>query len=314
MTPTNTPTDATGTSAADLLDDRFTDHQVELNGISLHYVSGGTGDLVLFVHGFPTFFYMWRHQLTHLVPSYQVVAPDMRGYNLSSSPAPAPYYNVGVLVEDLRQLLDHLGHRRCTIVGDDWGGLLTWAFALTHPDRVSRAIILSSPHPAIFDRELKNNPTHQDASNYLLGLREPGSEAIIAADDYALFRQLILDLDAIPPDAKATYLHAWRTQGGLRGGLNWYRAAWLGPPAPNGEPAHGNYCPHIVDQQIQVPVMVIKATGCPYFLDSTLDGLEHWVPQLTTTRVKTTSHWITEERPDEVNQLIANYLEDRTPT
>lgn len=94
----------------------------DLNGIRLHYVTTGTGELILFVHGFPEFWYAWKNQLTEFGQDYHVVAPDMRGYNLSAKPSDVAQYRVGVLVEDVRALAEHLGDKKFTLVGHDWGG------------------------------------------------------------------------------------------------------------------------------------------------------------------------------------------------
>src|SRR3972149_11398250 len=108
----------------------------DVNGVRLHYVTAGAGPLIVFVHGFPEFWYMWRRQLEEFARDHQAVAPDMRGYNLSAKPADPAQYEVRHLVEDLRALADHLGPRRFVLVGHDWGGAVAWAFALAHPDRL----------------------------------------------------------------------------------------------------------------------------------------------------------------------------------
>src|SRR5881397_3499087 len=127
----------------------------ELNGIRLHYVTVGRGPLMLFVHGFPEFWYEWRNQLREFGRDHQAVAPDMRGYNLSSKPADLAQYRVAHLVEDLRALAAHL-------------------------ERLEKLVIVNAPHPAIFERELRENPAQQSASRYMLTFRSPEAEAILA--------------------------------------------------------------------------------------------------------------------------------------
>lgn len=281
----------------------------QVNGVRLHYVSAGKGDLLLFAHGFPSFWYTWRNQLAEFGRDHLAVAPDMRGYNLSSKPAAAPNYRLPIIVEDLRALVEHLGYDRFTLVGNDWGGLLAWTFALHHPEMLDKLIILSSPHPACFDRELRENPVQQEASQYLLGLRTPGSEDLLAADDYQLLADNVLDFPFYTDHDRACYLRSWSQPGGLTGALGWYRAAWLGPPADDGTPPHGNYVPEIIDQEVRVPTLVIKAEGCPYFLSGTLEGLDAYVPDLTLRRLPSQSHWIAEEKPEAVNRHIREFLD-----
>src|SRR6266478_1916571 len=199
----------------------------EVNGIRLHYVTVGRGPLMLFVHGFPEFWYEWRRQLHEFGRDHQAVAPDMRGYNLSDKPAELSQYRVPQMVEDLRALAAHLRHETFVLVGHDWGGVVAWAFAIAHPELLERLIIVNAPHPAIFDRELRENPAQQNASRYMLTFRSAEAESILAADNYArLIEVLSRDLgDRFTAADRAAYLEAWSRPGALTGGLNWYRAA-----------------------------------------------------------------------------------------
>ena len=110
----------------------------DVNGVRLHYAAAGAGPLVLFVHGFPEFWYEWREQLREFGRDHQAVAPDMRGYNLSDKPAELSQYRVPQMVEDLRALAAHLGHETFVLVGHDWGGVVAWAFAITHPEHLEK--------------------------------------------------------------------------------------------------------------------------------------------------------------------------------
>jgi epoxide hydrolase 4 len=291
------------------LAERLEHNFAQVNGVRLHYVSAGKGDLLLFAHGFPSFWYTWRNQLAEFGRDHLAVAPDMRGYNLSSKPAAAPHYRLPIIVEDLRALVEHLGYDRFTLVGNDWGGLLAWTFALHHPEMLDKLIILSSPHPACFERELRENPVQQEASQYLLGLRTPGSEDLLAVDDYQLLADNVLDFPFYTDHDRACYRRSWSQPGGLTGALGWYRAAWLGPPADDGIAPHGNYVPEIINQEVRVPTLVIKAEGCPYFLSGTLDGLDAYVPDLTLRRLPSQSHSIAEEQPEAVNRHIREFLD-----
>ena len=117
----------------------------ELNGQRLHYVTAGKGKLIIFLHGFPEFWYEWKNQLAEFGRDYQAVAPDMRGYNLSSKPGEVEQYQVKYLVEDLRALAEKLGHKKFILVAHDWGGAVAWAFAMAHPDRLEKLVIINAP-------------------------------------------------------------------------------------------------------------------------------------------------------------------------
>src|SRR2546427_4334609 len=209
----------------------------DVNGIRLHYVTVGRGPLVVFVHGFPEFWYAWRNQLREFGRDHQAVAPDMRGYNLSSKPADLAQYRVAHLVEDLRALAAHLGHERFALVGHDWGGVVAWAFAIAHPERLEKLVIVNAPHPAVFERELRENPAQQEASRYMLTFRSAQAEQILAADDYARMLAMFTRVGAwFSDEDRAQYVAAWSQPGALTGGLEYYPAAGGGPPRAEGGP------------------------------------------------------------------------------
>jgi pimeloyl-ACP methyl ester carboxylesterase len=115
-----------------------------VNGIRLHYVNAGVGPLLLFLHGFPDFWYLWNNQIAHFSQSYRVVAPDLRGYNLSDKPADIAEYRLPLIVEDIRALIDQLGQQPMILVGHDWGGAVAWEFAARYPDYLAKLIIFSA--------------------------------------------------------------------------------------------------------------------------------------------------------------------------
>jgi len=284
----------------------------EVNGIRLHYVTEGRGPLVLFVHGFPEFWYAWRSQLREFGRDHQAVALDMRGYNLSAKPADLAQYRVPHLVEDLRGLAAHLGHERFVLVGHDWGGVVAWAVAIAHPERLQRLVIINAPHPAIFDREIRENPAQQTASRYMLTFRSAEAEAILAANDYArLVEILSRDLgDRFTAADRAAYLEAWSQPGALTGGLNYYRAAGVGPPAGDGAPAR-SFGGDVARMTVRVPTLVIWGEQDRALLTGNLDGLERFVPDLTIERIPDGSHWVVHQHPERVNRLIRDFLGPR---
>ncbi|HTK92781.1 MAG TPA: alpha/beta hydrolase [Verrucomicrobiae bacterium] len=290
-----------------------THHYADVNGQRLHYASEGTGPLVMFVHGFPEFWYAWQGQLAEFGRDHHAVAPDMRGYNLSSKPKDVKDYAVPLLVEDLAALADHLGARKFTLVAHDWGGAVAWAFALMKPERLERLVIVNAPHPAIFQRLLAENANQQKASQYMLTFRSPEAEAMLSHDNFAVLRQMVLGEGqpggwATPADTKA-YLEAWGQPGALTGGLNFYRAARVGPPAP-GEAPRG-ISPDLAAMTVKVPTLVIWGEKDRALLTDNLDGLEKVVLDLTVRRIPDGTHWVTHEKPAEVNGHIREFLEAR---
>lgn len=290
-----------------------THHYADVNGVRLHYAAEGRGPLLMFVHGFPEFWYAWQGQLAEFGRDHFAVAPDMRGYNLSSKPPELESYAVPLLVEDLVALADHLGYRRFTLVAHDWGGAIAWAVALLHPDRLERLVIVNAPHPAIFQRLLAEHPGQQKASQYMLFFRSAEAEATLAADNFALLRQMVLGEGqpwgwATEADRTA-YLEAWAQPGALTGGLNFYRAARVGPPAPGEAPR--SFAGDLSGLVVKVPTLVIWGEKDTALLPENLDGLDRVVSDLTVRRVADGTHWVAHEQPALVNRYLREFLAAR---
>lgn len=287
-----------------------------VNGIDLHYVEGGQGPLMLFVHGFPEFWYTWRHQLAHFRATHRVVAPDMRGYNLSSKPARVEDYRAPNMVEDLRQLLAHLGERRCILVAHDWGGAIAWAFAIQYPELVERLVIVNAPHPYVFMRELKTNPAQQAASQYMLFFRQPDAEATVGADNFrwlwSFSYEGMLKRGYLTEADRDAYLAAWGQPGALTGGLNWYRATPLRPPAPGED---GSKLPDLDARHfmVRVPTLVLWGMKDEALKPGNIEGLAEVVPDLKIVRIEDAAHWVLEQRPERCNAEIAAWLAERPP-
>ena len=298
----------------------FQHDYAEVNGIRLHYVAAGEGPLFLFLHGFPEFWYGWKEQLAEFGKDHLAVAPDMRGYNLSSKPGAVEQYGMSHLVEDVRALAAHLGHKKFVLAGHDWGGVVAWAFALVHPECVEKLVIVNAPHPAVFLRELRGNPAQQQASQYMLLFRTPQAEAVLSANNYAALVSVVLGeglkTGAFTEEDKQAYLSAWSQPGALTGGLNYYRASGIGPPAP-GQATDAKVDQALVSfgldpsrSMVKVPTLVIWGEKDTALLTSNLEGLEKFVPQLTVKRIPEGTHWVIHEKPAEVSGYIREFLKD----
>jgi pimeloyl-ACP methyl ester carboxylesterase len=290
----------------------------DVNGVRLHYARAGTGPLIVFVHGFPEFWYEWKNQLAEFSRDHTAVAPDMRGYNLSSKPAELSAYQIPNLVEDLRALTSELmkssGATKFTLVAHDWGGVVAWVFAALHPEMLDKLVIVNAPHPTVFAKMLRENAGQQQASQYMLMFRGPQAETVLSANSYALLTSMVLGAglkDGTVSEAdKAMYLEAWSQPGALTGGLNYYRASGIGPPSPSASGA----TPPAVDAApqpslvVRVPTLVIWGEKDTALLTGNLDGLDEVVPKLTIRRIPEGTHWVVREKPAEVNRLIREFL------
>ncbi len=292
----------------------LTHEYADVNGIRMHYVAAGAGPLIILLHGFPEFWYAWKSQLAEFSREYQVVAPDMRGYNLSSKPAAVDQYRMNFLVEDVRALAAHLGHDRFILGGHDWGGVVAWAFALQYPGLLEKLIIINAPHPAIFERELRENPAQQQASQYMLVFRSEAAEQILSSGNYSAFDSSILQpgirQGSFNDEDRRSYLQAWSQPGALTGGLNYYRAAGVGPAGESGQdsrPLTGG----LASLTVRVPALVIWGEKDPHLLTGNLNGLEQFVPDLQIRRIADGSHWVIHEKPDLINSYMWDFIENR---
>ena len=298
----------------------FQESYVAVNGVRLHCVTAGdaAGKLVVFLHGFPEFWYEWKTQLSEFGKDHFVVAPDLRGYNLSEKPRVLDAYRVPVLLEDIRGLADHFRQgKKFVLVAHDWGGALAWGFAMAHPEYLEKLVIVNAPHPAIFRELLEKDAGQQAASQYMLMFRSPGAEEFLAANDYALLVQNVLGpllkSGAMSEADKAEYLKAWSQPGALTGGLNYYRANHAGPPVPAEMEkmigASGMAIPpELAQMKVRVPTLVIWGEQDVALTVKNLDGLENYVPELTVKRIADASHWVVHEKPAEVNRMIREFL------
>ena len=287
----------------------------EVNGVRLHYAKSGSGQLMLFLHGFPEFSYAWNNQLQEFGRDHLAVAPDMRGYNLSSKPEGVDQYRMPLLIEDVRTLAAKLGYganRKFILVGHDWGGVVAWAYAAAHPDTIEKLVIVNAPHPGVFARELRDNAAQQKASMYILMFRGPDAEKTLSANNHQTLVNIVLGeglkKGTFTEVDKAEYLKAWSQPGALTGGLNYYRATQLGPPsgtAPATAPAAAA-APAM--PKIMVPTLVIWGEKDTALLTGNLDGLEAFVPQLTVKRIADGTHWVIHEQPAVVNKHIRDFL------
>lgn len=289
------------------------DKYAEINGVRLHYVTAGKGPLIIFLHGFPEFWYEWKHQLADFGKDHLAVAPDMRGYNLSAKPAELDQYQMKYLVEDVRALADHLGQKKFILVGHDWGGAVAWSFAIAHPEYVQKLVIVNAPHPGVFMRELRENPAQQKASQYMLMFRGDKAEEMLSANNYAGLVNAVLapglKTGAFTEDDKKAYVEAWSQPGALTGGLNYYRASRVGPPPPGAaEGASGNFALDPAQLTVKVPTLVIWGEKDTALLTGNLEGLDQFVPDLTIKRIPEGTHWVIHEKPDDVDTYIRDFI------
>jgi pimeloyl-ACP methyl ester carboxylesterase len=286
------------------------------NRIKLHYASAGEKGrpLILFLHGFPEYWYEWEAQLKEFGKDYYAVAPDMRGFNLSDMPADVSSYKAKYIIEDLTLLVAHLGYEKFVLVAHDWGGAMAWNFAIASPQLLHKLIIINAPHPYLFMKALTSDPAQQKASGYMNWLRGAGSEALLSFDEFAIMDRMLGGKEEnvaswYSEEVRQKYHESWLR--GLAGGLNFYRASPLHPPSSGDVgPLRLKFSP--ADFRVKVPTRVIWGEQDQALLKTQLDGLDKFVDDLKIERIPEGSHWVIHEQPDRINQLLRGFLSEQT--
>jgi pimeloyl-ACP methyl ester carboxylesterase len=285
-------------------------HYAELsNGIRLHYARAGSAGAppILLLHGFPEYWGAWEDLMPLLAHEYQLVAPDLRGFNLSSQPLDVQSYRVRELVGDLELFCQHLGWERPTVVAHDWGGAVAWQWAIARPQRIANLVMLNSPHPIPIARELARNPAQQAASAYMNWLRAPGSETGLAKHNFAALETFFLqmqrgDVKWYTPERAARYREVWAR--GMTGGVNYYRASPLHPPVAGEtlielDPAMFH---------VRVPTLVLWGEADSALRAGLLDGLEELIDDVTIQRLPRATHWLAHEEPEVIAEAIRAFV------
>jgi pimeloyl-ACP methyl ester carboxylesterase len=288
------------------------------NGITLGCRASGRqgAPVLLFLHGFPEAAFVWDDLLEHFGTRFRCVAPNLRGYGPSSAPPGVEAYRAKHLVSDIQALIQRLGAPVAALVAHDWGGAVAWGLAAQHPALLRRLVIINSPHPATFLRELRDNPAQQAASAYMNFLCRPDAEALLAADDYARLWPFFTSMGAtasthpgggwLTEPVKQRYREVW--QRGLTGGCNYYRASPLRPPTSPDAAITTLQLPAAA-VTVSVPTLVIWAEGDTALPPALLDGLDVYVPDMRLVRVPGATHWIVHERPGLIAAEIEGALE-----
>lgn len=273
---------------------------VHVNGINLHVLHAGPEDapLVLLLHGFPEYSLSWRHQLRGLSDTYHLVAPDLRGYNLSDKPPHG--YDLATLCADVRGLIAAYGQQQADIVGHDWGGAIAWAFAIREPDYTRRLAILNAPHPATMLRELRN-PRQMRRSSYIAFFQLRGvAERAIERDNYSMIWRTFRSADRgrtwLSDADIQRYVDAIARPGALSAALEYYRQL----------PHNFQHISPL--RVITAPTLVLWGELDPYLGPELVDDLDLWVRDLQLHRFPTAGHWLNQQEPERVNAALRAFL------
>jgi pimeloyl-ACP methyl ester carboxylesterase len=277
-----------------------------INGIALHVVLAGPvyGKPLVFLHGFPEFWFGWRNQIDHFVSSgYRVIIPDQRGYNLSEKPAGVTSYSIDLLAKDVVGVLDAVTDSRAFLVGHDWGAVVTWYLAARYSERVSRTAMLSVPHPRVFIKNLITNPTQLQKSWYVLFFQLPWlPERILRGRDWRLLVRALRDTvpRGVFSDADLErYKQSWVRNGALTAMLNWYRAALLNP---------SKFAFDREASRVKMPALLIWGKNDQFAIEAMARESLQYCEDGHLEMLETATHWIQHEQPAQVNTLLSEFF------
>jgi epoxide hydrolase 4 len=263
----------------------------------------------LLLHGFPEAAFVWDEVMQRLDGRVQCVAPNLRGYERSSAPLEVEAYRAKHLVTDIAALIAMITENGAPIdllVAHDWGGAVAWNLAALKPELMRHLLIINSPHPATFLRELRNNPVQQAASAYMNFLCRPDAAALLAENDFARLWPFFENMGGsrwLDEPARERYREVWRH--GLDGALNYYRASPLRPPASASDAIHTLALPAAMTT-VRVPTTVLWGDADTALPPSLLDGLDAFVPDLDVQHVAGATHWVVQEQPGRVAETLAS--------
>jgi len=293
---------AAGGSArqADLFDRIRHGHAVSDGGVKIHYASLGDGPLVVMVHGFPDFWYTWRHQMDALSARFQVVAIDQRGYNLSDKPKGVAQYDMRLLVGDVAAVIRHLKREKATIVGHDWGGMVAWQFAMNLPQMTENLIVLNLPHPNGLLRELRTNKEQIANSEYARNFqRKPITDPTVFFGRPMTPQTLsgwVKD-----PAARKRYVEAFE-RSDFEAMLNYYKRNYPRESGPDA-PAPPSF------PKVTVPVLLFHGLNDRALHADGLSGTWNWLEKdLTLVTVPGASHFVQQDAAELVTTTMQWWL------
>jgi len=292
------------------------------HGITLSCRMAGDSSrpVLMFLHGFPEAAFVWDGLLEYFAQpdngGYFCIAPNLRGFEQSSAPAEPAAYRAKHLVQDIAALVALVapGGQLEALVAHDWGGAVAWSVAATLPQLMKKLVIINSPHPGTFLRELQHSPAQQASSAYMNFLIRPDAETLLAENDFRRLWQFLTngsDPQAGTPawltdEVRDQYRAVWRA--GLTGGCNLYRASPLRPPRPEDPAAAAAVTlpPELL--RVELPTLVLWAMDDIALPPALVDGLAAYVPNMQLRKVPGASHWIVHEQPALVTHALQDFL------
>uniref|UniRef100_A0A3P8VF50 Epoxide hydrolase 4 n=2 Tax=Cynoglossus semilaevis TaxID=244447 RepID=A0A3P8VF50_CYNSE len=283
--------------------------RIKESGLRFHYVAAGERGkpLLLFLHGFPEFWFSWRYQLREFKTEYRVVAIDMRGYGESDLPLSTDSYRLEFLVTDVRDIVEYLGYNRCCLVGHDWGGTIAWIFAIHYPEMVSKLVVLNCPHPSVFtDYALRHPSQLLKSSHFFFFQLRHFPELMLSINDFKAVKSLFTSRSSgigrkgrwLTAEDLEAYLYALSQPGALTGALNYYRNVFSFFP--------------LSQKHVRSPVLLLWGEHDTFLEQEMAETCRIYIRNHFRLNIITgASHWLQQDQPEIVNTLMWTFLKEK---
>lgn len=283
---------------------QLTSHFLALPQGQLHYKSAGhpSKDTIVFLHGFPEFWYSWKKQMTHFSNQFHVVAPDLRGYNKSLKPKRVKDYKIDLIANDVLELINHLKKEQVILVGHDWGAAIAWHLALLYEKRFSKVIILNVPHPFILRKKLVTNLKQLSKSWYMFFFQLPVlPHLLLSANNFKRAAKMLLassNKGSFTETDIAAYKAAWSNENALKYMIMWYKAMMRYPAQAKA----------YKDKKVNIPLKIIWGKNDIALVPEMAKESLEYCKQGDLTYLENATHWVNNDCPEEVNQLIETFI------
>ena len=285
----------------------------DLSSTQIRYLRCGEADkpVLMFLHGFPENSWSWEIYLETLSGDYQVIAPDLPGYNLSKGFKSESEYHLNNLIATFSEFIEKLNfNSKIHLIAHDWGGVIAWPLTAFNADKIKTLTILNAAHPSAFTREMLSNPKQQSSSDYIADLISDNAFEITSKNDFAMLKALYAKgFQHLSERFKAALVRQWGDSNSMQQAFNYYKQMPLLHTRRLQNDVQGSKIPNI---QIKVPTQVLWGMRDTAFVPEVLDGMENWIEKLTLIKFENSDHWLHHRQPLDIIQHIREFVESKT--
>lgn len=279
-------------------------HQyIDLGDVTLHLAYAGpqTGPLILFLHGFPENWYEWKKQLVFFSKKgFLAVAPDQRGYNLSSKPRYKQDYRIDLLAIDVIRIANHFKKKKFYLVGHDWGANVAWWTSLRYPSRLEKLVIINVPHPIVMKKLISSFPNQMFKSWYIFFFQIPLLSDFFVSFNNGLFLSSMItsssNKNTFSMKRLSFYRHTW-SKNNISSMVNWYRGMGLGSDSK------------LSSIKVKPPCLLLWGLKDKFIAKESIKPSLKLCSNGKVIIFPNNTHWLVIENSSQVSQEIESFLE-----